>query len=249
MSKKTDILKNLRLYTAEELAEAIRQGVVTMYELSKSGNLTPLMRKRIEEKLAQAAAPAADSEKPAAEPQTQPTITASAPQQQPAEQTKAPVQIPQTASTTAYTQPTLDAVLSEPVRPVVEPTVPNESEDTLYDIPAYDNRGTFKRPFSFHGRIRRLEYGLSCIAFVAWYMWANNSLKDPWIEQGYAAFISLTFIPAYWFLWAQNAKRCHDVGMSGWWQLVPFFGLWLLFASGNEGNNKYGNNPKENKNT
>ena len=52
MSRKNEILTNLREYSSDQIAEAINDGVVTMYELSKSGNLTPLMRKRIEEKLA-----------------------------------------------------------------------------------------------------------------------------------------------------------------------------------------------------
>ena len=52
MASKSDILNNLREYTSAEIAEAINAGVITMYELSKSGHLTPLMRRRIEEKLA-----------------------------------------------------------------------------------------------------------------------------------------------------------------------------------------------------
>ena len=51
MASKSDILNNLREYTSDQIAEAINAGTVTMYELSKSGNLTPLMRRRIEEKL------------------------------------------------------------------------------------------------------------------------------------------------------------------------------------------------------
>ena len=41
MSRKYDILTNLREYSSDQIAEAINDGVVTMYELSKSGNLTP----------------------------------------------------------------------------------------------------------------------------------------------------------------------------------------------------------------
>lgn len=51
MATKSDILNNLREYTADQIVEAIKDGTVTVYELSKSGNLTPLMRRRIEEKL------------------------------------------------------------------------------------------------------------------------------------------------------------------------------------------------------
>ena len=52
MATKSDILNNLREYTADQIVEAIKAGTVTVYELSKSGNLTPLMRRRIEERLA-----------------------------------------------------------------------------------------------------------------------------------------------------------------------------------------------------
>lgn len=52
MATKSDILNNLRENTADQIAEAIKASTVTVYELSKSGNLTPLMRRRIEERLA-----------------------------------------------------------------------------------------------------------------------------------------------------------------------------------------------------
>jgi hypothetical protein len=32
--------------------------------------------------------------------------------------------------------------------------------------------------------------------------------------------------------------------MSGWYQLIPFFPLYMIFASGEENSNKYGENPK-----
>tara|TARA_B100002052_G_C15808607_1_gene564754 strand:- start:721 stop:1017 length:297 start_codon:yes stop_codon:yes gene_type:complete len=51
-------------------------------------------------------------------------------------------------------------------------------------------------------------------------------------------------IPLMWFQWAQGAKRCHDRNCSGWWQLVPFYALWMLFAEGTRGPNKYGPDPK-----
>ena len=46
------------------------------------------------------------------------------------------------------------------------------------------------------------------------------------------------------------ARRLHDLGKSGWWQLVsliPFvnlaFGLYLLFFRGEEGDNRFGADP------
>ena len=47
-----------------------------------------------------------------------------------------------------------------------------------------------------------------------------------------------------WFLWAQGAKRCHDRGASGWFQIIPFYVFWMLFADSNYGMNEYGANPK-----
>ena len=51
-------------------------------------------------------------------------------------------------------------------------------------------------------------------------------------------------IPILWFLYAQGAKRCHDRNCSGWWQLVPFYPIWMLFAEGTRGPNEYGPDPK-----
>ena len=38
MATKSDILNNLREYTADQIVEAIKDGTVTVYELSKSGD-------------------------------------------------------------------------------------------------------------------------------------------------------------------------------------------------------------------
>lgn len=108
----------------------------------------------------------------------------------------------------------------------------------------------FKAPFSFEGRIRRTEYGLSLIIYSFYLVFiqliigaGSSSSYDS--NNGAAAFLYLILlIPGLIFLWAQAAKRCHDVGNSGWWQLIPFYGLWLLFQDGDAGANTYGVNPK-----
>lgn len=98
----------------------------------------------------------------------------------------------------------------------------------------------FKNPFSFKGRIRRKEYLISfiiqgiCQIFLG-YM----------IELYYLQVLNLLYIPIYWFLWAQGAKRSHDIGNSGWWQLIPLYNVYLLFPDGKPFANKYGDNPKE----
>jgi len=100
----------------------------------------------------------------------------------------------------------------------------------------------FKDPFSFNGRIRRTEFGISYIIYFILYVLIllfTNRFKE---NQLLLVFV----IPLLWFLWAQGTKRCHDLGKSGWWQLIPFYVFWLLFQDGNPFENEYGENPKGN---
>ena len=100
----------------------------------------------------------------------------------------------------------------------------------------------FKNLFSFEGRIRRTEYGLSIIisTVLLSIVMAISGAMDA------LSLYYLALIPFLWFMWSQAAKRCHDVGNSGWWQLIPFYGLWLLFQEGDQGQNNYGSDPKGN---
>ncbi len=100
----------------------------------------------------------------------------------------------------------------------------------------------FKNVFSFQGRIRRTEYGLSLII--------NFVLSLPYSilkEMGSpaASYLILPQLFLFIFIILQSTRRCHDLGHSGWWQIIPFYGFWLLFAKGEEGENKYGRNPKD----
>ena len=97
----------------------------------------------------------------------------------------------------------------------------------------------FRDPFSFEGRIRRTEYGFTLLIYAAsWFVVAA-------VMSGNGSQIGLLLlIPTFWFLWAQGAKRCHDRGNSGWWQIIPFYYLVLLFGDGDLGPNQYGTNPK-----
>ena len=101
----------------------------------------------------------------------------------------------------------------------------------------------FENPFSFQGRIRRLYYGLSILIIYAVLVLAIIAARFG-IRSSLGTVVPMILIPMYWFLFAQGAKRCHDLGKSGWWQLIPFFVLWMLFADGESGPNEYGENPK-----
>ncbi|MBP6754765.1 MAG: DUF805 domain-containing protein [Bacteroidia bacterium] len=100
-----------------------------------------------------------------------------------------------------------------------------------------DKPGMFRNLFSFDGRIRRLEYGLS---FIIWYFYLTICIL---ITKGTGIYFIL-LIPGFWFFWSQGAKRCHDLDNNGWWQIIPLYGFWLLFQEGKDGDNQYGPNPK-----
>ena len=93
----------------------------------------------------------------------------------------------------------------------------------------------FKKPFSFNGRIRRTEFAITFLIYVVFYVIilvaTTGNIRMP--------IFALLYIPLVWFAWAQSAKRCHDVGKSGWWQIIPFYIFWLLFQKGDPWANQY----------
>jgi len=99
----------------------------------------------------------------------------------------------------------------------------------------------FANPFSFEGRIRRSEYWIS---FIIAYLYAIMVGFFVGVTNGGMGMVYLFLIPDYWFLWAQGAKRCHDRDNTGWYQIIPFYVLWMLFGDGDAYENSYGVDPK-----
>ena len=119
----------------------------------------------------------------------------------------------------------------------------------------------FKSPFSFNGRIRRIEYVLSCllggaVTAIAFWLGVGTSLIGASQNSGSGFGIGVligfsALIGGIWFTIAQDVKRLHDVDKSGWLiilLLIPIvnfiLGLYMLFADGTVGPNRYGNDPK-----
>jgi len=100
----------------------------------------------------------------------------------------------------------------------------------------------FKEPFSFNGRIRRLEYGITYIITVSYAFLLDAIFETYGLSSDKV--LLLFMLPAIWLFLAQGAKRCHDLGNDGLFQFIPFYIFWLIFAVGKNGRNKYGDDPK-----
>lgn len=226
MASKKEILKNITNYTPEEIADAVRSGVVSMYELGKDteGAFTPLLRKRVKELLEQAPMPTVENDKENVSEIENSVISDSS--------TTEDISIPDELE----------------IAPIAEelPSLINEDPQTPQD--SIENKPSmFRNPFSFSGRIRRTEYGLSMIIGFVINLFMQVIVGVASGSDAASALLVLYLImlvPYSWFILAQGAKRCHDRGNSGWYQIIPFYGLWMLFAEGETGTNEYGNSPK-----
>ncbi len=113
---------------------------------------------------------------------------------------------------------------------------------------------------NFKGRARRKEYWMFTLFYVIFLAIAavldallgldftigSSSLGYGWL---YTLFSLAVLIPSL----AVGARRLHDTGKSGWWQLIgilPVIGVIILIIffcqDGEVGENKWGKNPKEN---
>jgi uncharacterized membrane protein YhaH (DUF805 family) len=100
----------------------------------------------------------------------------------------------------------------------------------------------FKNPFSFEGRIRRLEYGLSNLIFLILYFLIMPYMNHDELTEQLVCII--IYVPLLWFIFTRGAKCCHYKSINGWWQLPPVYGVILLFYKGDIGPNEYGDSPK-----
>jgi len=99
----------------------------------------------------------------------------------------------------------------------------------------------FKNPFSGTGRIRRLEYVITVMLYSAVFM--SVSFLTIGLPYGKIIFWSI-FLVITWVLVAQGAKRCHDIGVRGLYQFIPFYFFWMLVDEGQPKKNQYGLSPK-----
>ena len=120
----------------------------------------------------------------------------------------------------------------------------DETPCNEYLAPINNSKGMFNRWFTYKGRIRRMELFLTYILLcILYYIVVLLHSVNP--NPNYTL-VQLLVVVFFVIRILQEIKRCHDVGKSGWWILVPIFNpFFLLFENGQEGINEYGTNPKE----
>ena len=115
-----------------------------------------------------------------------------------------------------------------------------------YVPPLNNSKGMFRRLFSYKGRIRRLEFGLSYILLnVLYYLFVAVLFAITGSENLPMTLILPIALGLLVILCLQGIKRCHDLGKSGWWIIIPYYNPFvLIFMKGNDGINEYGTDPK-----
>lgn len=103
--------------------------------------------------------------------------------------------------------------------------------------------------FSFNGRIRRTEYAvtqivISFVGSILFFIFSASLFAGESVATGMLIILFVPMLLLSWVSLAAGAKRCHDRGNSGFFQLIPFYGLWMLFGDGDHGRNQYGEDPK-----
>lgn len=115
-------------------------------------------------------------------------------------------------------------------------------EETIVSRPT--RQPLFSHPFSCEGRIRRLEFCLSCF-----FSFIINIIVAGLMQTNYA--YGILSAPVIIFMFTQTCKRFHDMNRSCFYLLtllIPFINITaiaaLLFLDGDSYENDYGEDPK-----
>ena len=100
----------------------------------------------------------------------------------------------------------------------------------------------------FNGRARRQEYWMfvlfnMIVSFLFGMVDGATGMYDEATGRGTisSVYSFAVLVPTI----AVAVRRMHDVGKSGWYILIPIYNLVLACTDSEEGENKYGANPKD----
>ncbi|MBK6802517.1 DUF805 domain-containing protein [Novosphingobium sp.] len=122
----------------------------------------------------------------------------------------------------------------------------------------------YKRYADFSGRSRRKEFWMFYLFVMVVYfvlmtvagMGMASMTVDPETGElsggGMSSMMSIVIL-LFWVatiipMLAVQVRRCHDQDKSGWFILVPIYGIILMFLEGTRGPNRFGPDPKADEN-
>lgn len=97
--------------------------------------------------------------------------------------------------------------------------------------------------FSSKGRAQRSEYWAVNLPIAILSRMSDMIPDDAYENMAVSLGIIILAILMVWIGVATNTRRCHDLGHNGFWQLIPFYGIWMGFVEGESGVNEYGPDP------
>ncbi len=116
-------------------------------------------------------------------------------------------------------------------------------------------KSALSKTFIFKGRASRLEFWsytllwfpfLFCAAFlIGFFKGGMLGVGDEELDQTIILLVGISVLPFF----SLQARRLHDIGKSGWWQLLAWFpivfflSLYWYCKKGDEGKNSFGENP------
>lgn len=138
---------------------------------------------------------------------------------------------------------------SQIIKPEVEQKKSSVPDIEQNEPAPIDNSKMFNHLFTARGRIRRTEYWITKIVtylisgiptelFLNANGGAGGLLGEDWLI--YFAILA----PYIYFSIVSGIKRCHDLGFTGWFMLIPIAGpVMMAFSTGENETNKYGTAP------
>lgn len=105
---------------------------------------------------------------------------------------------------------------------------------------------TLKKYVVFQGRASRKEFWTFALinillSFILGFIEGLTGMSDGTTSGPISGLFSLaTFLPTI----AVSVRRMHDVNKSGWFSIIPFYGLYLALKKGDVGSNTFGPAPK-----
>lgn len=134
---------------------------------------------------------------------------------------------------------------------MIEPTLNQYAPPVAEVADVASSAGTAElKLFSAQGRVGRLRYLAYSTGASLVYSLLIGLLGATLAGTSTATTITLlAYVPLLWFTVITGIKRCHDIGISGWWSLtliIPLIALVWIFVPGNKGVNRFGPPPPAN---